>query len=58
MTRQPIEVQVQSAIRIDASLQVGDTQQTVEVTSDTPFLQTQNAPSGTKWKPVKCRNSL
>ncbi len=46
LTRQGIEVQVQSSIRVDAALQVGDSLQTVEVTSETPLLQTQNATIG------------
>jgi hypothetical protein len=46
LTRSGIEVQVSSAIRVDAGLQVGDTQQTVDVTTETPLLQTQNATIG------------
>lgn len=43
LTRGPIQVEVQSAIRIDASLQVGDVNQVVEVTAQTPLLQTEQA---------------
>src|SRR5437763_9272863 len=45
-TRRPIEVQVQSAIRVDATLQLGDAAQTVEVSAETPLLQTQSATIG------------
>jgi hypothetical protein len=45
-TRQPIDVQVQTATRIDATLQVGDVRQIVHVTSETPLLQTQSASLG------------
>ena len=38
-----MEVAVQSTVRIDASLQVGRIGQTVEVTSETPLLETENA---------------
>ena len=44
--RQPIPVEVQAAARLDVSLQVGDSTQTVEVTADTPLLQTQTATLG------------
>jgi hypothetical protein len=37
---------VQSAIRIDATLQVGDASQTVAVTAEAPLVQTQNATIG------------
>jgi hypothetical protein len=46
LTRQGIEIQVNSEIRVDAQLQVGDSTQTVEVTAETPLLQTQNATIG------------
>jgi hypothetical protein len=46
LTRQPIEVQVQSSIRIDAVLEVGDATQTIEITAQTPLLQTQTATVG------------
>jgi hypothetical protein len=46
--RQPIEIQVNSAIRVDLALQIGDIKQTVNVTAETPFLQTQNATIGTE----------
>jgi hypothetical protein len=40
--REPIQVEVQSAVRIDASLQVGNLTETVEVSSQTPLLQTES----------------
>jgi hypothetical protein len=46
MLRQPVEVQVQSAIRIDAQLQVGDASQTVDITAEAPLIQSQNATIG------------
>jgi hypothetical protein len=45
--RDPITVDVQSTVRIDAALQVGDVKQTVEVTSETPLLQTETTSLGT-----------
>ena len=39
-------MEVQSAIRVDVRLDVGDTSQTVEVTSEAPLVQTQNATIG------------
>ena len=44
--REPITVEVQSAVRIDVPMQVGDVSQTVEVTAQTPLLQTENASLG------------
>jgi len=44
--RDGVTVEVQSAVRIDATLQVGDVSQTVEVTAQTPLLQTENASLG------------
>ena len=44
--REPITVEVQSAVRIDAALQVGDISQTVEVSAQTPLLQTETASLG------------
>lgn len=46
LTREPIAVEVQSAVRIDVSLQVGEVTQTIEVTGQTPLLQTENASLG------------
>ena len=45
-SREPITVEVQSAVRIDIPMQVGDVSQTVEVTGQTPLLQTENASLG------------
>jgi hypothetical protein len=45
-TREPITVEVQSAVRIDVPMQVGDVNQVVEVTAQTPLLQTENAALG------------
>ena len=44
--RNPITVQVQQDTRIAAALQVGEVSQVVEVTSETPLLQTESASLG------------
>lgn len=44
--REPITVEVQSAVRIDVPMVVGDITQTIEVTAQTPLLQTENAALG------------
>src|SRR5437667_5896351 len=44
--RDPITVEVQSAVRIDVAMQVGDVNQVVEVTAQTSLLQTENASLG------------
>ncbi|MFN9299137.1 MAG: TonB-dependent receptor domain-containing protein [Acidobacteriota bacterium] len=44
--RDNITVEVQSAVRIDVALQVGDLTQTIEVSEQTPLLQTENASLG------------
>jgi hypothetical protein len=44
--REPIDIQVQTATRIDASLEIGDVKQTVQVTSETPLLQTETSSLG------------
>lgn len=44
--REPITVEVQSAVRIDVGMQVGDVNQVVEVTAQTPLLQTEDASLG------------
>ena len=41
-----IDVQVQQSARIDATLEVGADTQTVEVTAETPLMQTDNASLG------------
>jgi hypothetical protein len=41
-----IDVQVQQTVRIDANLEVGAESQTVEVTAQTPLIQTDNASLG------------
>lgn len=46
LVRENITVEVQSAVRIDAALQVGDVNQVIEVTEQTPLLQTENASLG------------
>lgn len=45
--REPITVEVQSSVRIDIPMQVGELTQTIEVTAQTPLLQTENAALGT-----------
>jgi hypothetical protein len=44
--RASIDLQVQQSVRIDATLEVGAESQTVEVTAETPLLQTDNASLG------------
>src|SRR5438128_3451479 len=44
--RDPITVEVQSTVRIDVGMQVGDVNQVIEVTAQTPLLQTENASLG------------
>ncbi len=39
LTREPVVVEVQGAVRIDVGLEVGDLQQVVEITAQTPLLQ-------------------
>src|SRR5712692_5402854 len=45
-TREPIVVEVQAAVRIDVGMQVGDVNQVVEVTAQTPLLQTESTSLG------------
>jgi hypothetical protein len=42
-TRSNIEIDVQAAVRIDASMQVGQVTESVEVSTATPLLDTENA---------------
>ncbi|MGH9666171.1 MAG: carboxypeptidase-like regulatory domain-containing protein, partial [Bryobacteraceae bacterium] len=44
--REPIAVEVQSTVRIDVSMQIGDVNQVVEVAAQTPLLQTEDASLG------------
>jgi len=44
--RSPIVVEVQQSTRVDAALQVGEVSQIVEVTSQTPLLQTESSSLG------------
>src|SRR5689334_12834337 len=46
LVREPIIVEVQSAVRIDVNMQLGDVNQVVEVVAQTPLLQTWNASLG------------
>jgi hypothetical protein len=46
-TKTDIEVQVQAAVRVDASLQVGDVGQVIEVTAQAALLQTETSSLGT-----------
>lgn len=43
LVRDNVTVEVQSTVRIDAALQVGDVNQVIEVSAQTPLLQTENA---------------
>jgi len=45
--RNPVTVQVQQSTSITAALQVGEVSQVVEVTSETPLLQTESSSLGT-----------
>jgi hypothetical protein len=45
--RTPITVEVQSTVRIDVPMQLGDLSQTVEVSAQTALLQTEDASLGT-----------
>src|SRR6266704_3954278 len=45
-TRPEVVVEVNQSARIDATLQVGDVTQTVEVTGETPLLQTETSSLG------------
>ncbi len=45
-TRTPVTVQVQQSSSVQAALQVGEVSQVVEVTSQTPLLQTESASLG------------
>ncbi len=44
--REPITVEVLCAVRIDVPMQVGDVSQVVEISAQTPLLQTENASLG------------
>ena len=44
--REPILVQIESGLRVDATLQVGAQSETVEVTSETPLLQSETQSLG------------
>jgi len=44
--RDNIAVEVQSMVRIDVAMQVGDVTQTLEVTAQTPLMETENASLG------------
>jgi len=46
LVRENVTVEVQSVVRIDAAMQVGDVNQVIEVTEQTPLLQTENASLG------------
>jgi len=43
IAREPVEVNVSGAVRVDFSMQLGDVNQTVEVSAATPLLQTETA---------------
>ena len=45
-TREPIVVQVQNALTVDIAMEVGAVTQTVEVTAQTPLLQSQTSDLG------------
>jgi hypothetical protein len=43
LTREPIAVEIEAGVRIDAALQVGNINETVSVSSDSPLLQTESS---------------
>ena len=45
-TRTPVTVQLQQSTTVNAALQIGEVSQVVEVTSETPLLQTESASLG------------
>jgi hypothetical protein len=47
LTRRPITVEVQGSVRIDITLQLGASSQTIEVISQTPLLQADESSLGT-----------
>jgi hypothetical protein len=47
LTRDAVEVQVQASVRVDATMQVGDVGQTVEVSAQAPLLQSETSSLGT-----------
>jgi len=46
LTREPVVVEVQSAVRLDLTLQIGDVTQVVEVTAQTPLIQPETTSLG------------
>lgn len=44
--REPVVVEVETAVRIDVAMEVGETSQTVEVTAQTPLLQSESSSLG------------
>src|SRR5882757_1503988 len=46
ITQEPVVVQVQQSSKIDVSLPIGQASETVEVTSETPLLQTESSSLG------------
>ena len=48
LTRDEVLVETQAAVRIDATMQIGEVGQTVEVTAQTPLLQAENSSIGTE----------
>jgi hypothetical protein len=46
LVREPVVVEVQSAVRIDMALEVGDVAQVVEITGQTPLLQPETTSLG------------
>jgi hypothetical protein len=43
LTRESVTLQVEAVVRIDAALEVGDVKDTIEVTAETPLLQTDSS---------------
>ncbi len=45
-SREPIRIEVESAVRVDSTLEVGAASETVTVTAEAPLLQTQSGTIG------------
>lgn len=58
ITRSDIEVQVQAAVRVDASMQIGDVGQTIEVTAQTLRPSVTSAELSPKFVPTESRTTI
>jgi hypothetical protein len=55
-TRSPIDVSVESQVRADIAMQVGDVTQSVEVQADAPLLRRRRRTSARWSARARCRN--